>query len=221
MLYLLGPRLVNAARSLASCLIHSNVHSLITRLQPRTYQRPLWTVSLTGDAVEPAFAEASWSFQVERAFTACLQLYGSMAPHCLLAGPGFLPLSTVSFHLSQEQRHVSENVWGARRFSKPVFKTFVKVRRRGMAYIFPFWDVSYLRWWQGCSRSERGVGSGTDPSWLWMSSPGLRLLKWQRVPSFVWGPQMSWLPRIVTTRSGRAAWFRMRKGTRRKEVIST
>lgn len=145
-LYLLGPRLVNATRLLALRLVHCNAHNPITRLQPRMYQRPLWIVRLTGDAAEPDFSEARGgrSFQVERAFPASPWLYGSTAPHCLLAGGEFLPLSTVSVHLRQAQRHISENVLGTRRFSKPVFKAFVKVRS-GMAYIFPFRCVLGLR----------------------------------------------------------------------------
>lgn len=145
-LYLLGPRLLNATRLLALCLIHCSTHNPITRLQPRMYQPPLWIVRLTGDAAEPDFSEARGgrSFQGERAFTARPWLYGSTAPHCLLAGAEFLPLSTVSVHLHQAQRHISENVLGTHRFSKPVFKAFVNVTS-GMAYIFPFRCVPRLR----------------------------------------------------------------------------
>lgn len=81
----------------------------------------MWNVRLTGkDAAEPAFNEADWSFPVEKVFTACLQLRGSTVPQCLLARPRSLLLTTLSFHLHQEQRNISENAQGALRFSKSV-----------------------------------------------------------------------------------------------------
>lgn len=72
----------------------------------------MWNVRLTGkEAAEPAFDEAqgNWSFPVEKVFTACLQLHGSTVPQCLLAWPRSLLLTTISFHLHQEQKNISEN----------------------------------------------------------------------------------------------------------------
>lgn len=184
------------------------------------YQRPLWIVRLTGDAAEPDFSAARGgrSFQGERAFTARPWLYGSTAPQCLLAGAEFLPLSTVSVHLRQAQRHISENVLGTRRFSKPVFKAFVNVTS-GMAYIFPFRCVPGLRWWAGPPQEPEASGDQTligPPGGLLAEASEMATCLLLGVSALV-----SWLPRTVTVRSGRATQLRMRRGKRRKEVIST
>ena len=141
-----GAKTCQTTRLLALRRVHCNAHSPITRPQPRMCRRPLRTLRLTGDAAGPDFsgARGGRSLQVERAFPARPWLYGPTAAHCLLAGAAFLPLSTVSVHLRQAQRHVSENVLGAHRLSKPVFKASVKVRG-GMAYMFPLRGVPGLR----------------------------------------------------------------------------